>query len=352
MRPMIVRVLCCAVSVRRKVIWGSTVHIPGSDQRYLQPTSRTMSWWNLTMMMVCFWYPASSRQGGVVTLISSKCSDEIVSWKKDSHCRIVSISIRSNDVDVNLVNIYAPTNLAERKIFFDSLHEFFIPSDAIIIGGDFNCYDNVLDKFGGNISIHKEYESLKNDFALVDVWRNLHPGSREFTWFNSSFSSGSRLDKFLVSRELLSPVVECNISPRPISDHDFVSLVFDIPTGVKRGPGVWNFNNSLLKDKDFCTTIKKLIDCHLRFLPSFASLQDWWEFLKLSIKEESIAFSHNKRRRLRKQQVSLTNKLIRLRQRLVDGDDTVSILISDTESQLKARRVKEIEGIMIRSRAQ
>ena len=275
-----------------------------------------------------------------------------LSLGKKTHSRIVSILIRSNSVDVNLVNIYAPTNLVERKLFSDSLHEFFIPSAAIIIGGDFNCYDNVLDKFGGNISIHKEYESLKNDFALVDVWRNLHPGSREFTWFNSSFSSGSRLDKFLVSRELLSPVMECNISPRPISDHDFVSLVFDIPTGIKRGPGVWNFNNSLLKDKDFCTTIEKFIDCHLRFLPSFASLQDWWEFLKLSIKEESIAFSHNKRRRLRKQQVSLTNKLIRLRQRLVDGDDTVSILISDTESQLKARRVKEIEGIMIRSRAQ
>ena len=275
-----------------------------------------------------------------------------LSLGKKTYSRIVSILIRSNGVDVNLVNIYAPTNLVERKLFSDSLHEFFIPSAAIIIGGDFNCYDNVLDNFGGNISIHKEYESLKNDFALVDVWRNLHPGSREFTWFNSSFSSGSRLDKFLVSRELLSPVVECNISPRPISDHDFVSLVFDIPTGVKRGPGVWTFNNSLLKDKDFCTTIEKFIDCHLRFLPSFASLQDWWEFLKLSIKEESIAFSHNKQRRLRKQQVSLTNKLIRLRQRLVDGDDTVSILISDTESQLKARWVKEIEGIMIRSRAQ
>ena len=105
----------------------------------------------------------------MVTLISSKCSDEIVSWKKDSHGRIVSILIRSNGVEVNLVNIYAPTNLAERKIFFDSLHEFFIPSDAIIIGGDFNCYDNVLDKFGGNISIHKEYESLKNDFTLVEI---------------------------------------------------------------------------------------------------------------------------------------------------------------------------------------
>ena len=131
--------------------------------------------------------------------MSSRCSDEMVSWKKDSHSRIVSLLVRSNDVDVNLVNIYAPTNLAEQKIFFDSLHDFFIPSSAIIIG-DFNCYDNALDKFGGNVSIHKEYESLKND-----------------------------------------------------------------TTRIKRSPGVWNLNNSLLKDKDFCTSIEKLIDCHLLF---------------------------------------------------------------------------------------
>ena len=69
--------------------------------------------------------------------------------------------------------------------------------------------------------------------------------------------------------------------------------------------------------------------------------------MKLFIKEEWIVISLNKWRSLRKEQVFLTNKLIRLRRRLVDGDDTVSVLISDTESQLKALRIKEIEGIMI-----
>ena len=33
----------------------------------------------------------------------------------------------------------------------------------------FNYYDNALGKFGGNVSIHKEYESLKNDFALICI---------------------------------------------------------------------------------------------------------------------------------------------------------------------------------------
>ena len=53
---------------------------------------------------------------------------------------------------------------------------------------------------------------------------------------------------------------------------------------------MWNFNNSLLKDKEFCSHIEKLIDCHLCFLPSFASPPDGWEFLK-------IVFSRNKWRR-------------------------------------------------------
>ena len=48
-------------------------------------------------------------------MISSRCSDEMISWKKDSHGRIVSLLVRSNDVDVNLVNIYAPTRVIFKK---------------------------------------------------------------------------------------------------------------------------------------------------------------------------------------------------------------------------------------------
>ena len=84
------------------------------------------------------------------------------------------------------------TNRSERKCFYDSLHEFFISSAAFIVGGDFNCYDNALDKFGGNVSIHHEYDFFKRSFALLDVWRKLHPIEREFTWFNSNLSIASR----------------------------------------------------------------------------------------------------------------------------------------------------------------
>ena len=88
-----------------------------------------------------------------------------------------------------------------------------------------------------------------SDSVLVDAWRQ--PLAREFTWFNHDYSIASRLDKFVVSKDLFTSDCQCEISLCPLSDHDFVSFVFEIPESVKRGPGVWEFNNSLLNDKVF-----------------------------------------------------------------------------------------------------
>ena len=71
-----------------------------------------------------FWSPATGKQGGVVILISPKCSDEVVSWKKDSNGRIVSILIRIDGVDLNFVNICAPTNLTDLKFFLNLFMNF------------------------------------------------------------------------------------------------------------------------------------------------------------------------------------------------------------------------------------
>lgn len=97
---------------------------------------------------------------------------------------------------INLINIYAPVNPTESKAFFYNLHDFFIFSDIIIIGGDFNCYDCDLDKFDGNVSLATYLSEFKSTFKFVDIWRKLHRRSCQLTWFNSDHTIGSRLDKF------------------------------------------------------------------------------------------------------------------------------------------------------------
>ena len=74
--------------------------------------------------------------------------------------------------------------------------------------------------------------------------------------------------------------------------------------------------------------------------------------LRRIIKEESIAFARNKRRQLCRDEVLLTNRLIRLRQHLLDGDISVANSMCDVESRLKALHEKRIQGIIVRSRAE
>ena len=90
------------------------------------------------------------------------------------------------------------------------MHVFFLPADAVIIGGDFNCYECDLDKFGGNVFTANYSTDFCSAFSLTDIWLKLHPCSHEVSWFNSNFTIGSRLINFLfpgmlLTRLLLAP---------------------------------------------------------------------------------------------------------------------------------------------------
>lgn len=115
----------------------------------------------------------------------------------------MSLLITYDNFRVNLVNIYAPTYPTERKIFFQSLAPFMFPSSRLVIAGDFNSYDSVLDKMGGSVSMSVN--------ALKDVWQLKHPKEKLFTWYNSDLSIASRLDTFLISRFLSKQVITCEI---------------------------------------------------------------------------------------------------------------------------------------------
>ena len=90
-----------------------------------------------------------------MTCLSDSFDFEVVQWKCDTSGRVVSIVIKVNDYSINIVNIYVLPNLTKRKLFLENLHEYFLPSDAIVIAGDFNCYEYQSDTTGGNLSCTK-----------------------------------------------------------------------------------------------------------------------------------------------------------------------------------------------------
>lgn len=233
--------------------------------------------------------------------------------------------VELSHISVNLVNIYAPTNLTERKAFFACLHEFFIPADALILGDDFNCYESDLDKFGGNVSVAGYFSDFGTAFKLVDIWRKHHSKGREMSW----------LDKYLLSSSLTDLAASCDITPCCFSDYEIINLCIVFSDSFPRGPGTWKFNNSLHLDETFCD----FLNSHISDLAGF----------KVSLRADIITYAKSKRKRLTRDRFVLTNQLIYLKQRLLLGDTAVRPEILAAKSQLAALVDRVLEGAKIRS---
>ena len=64
-----------------------------------------------------FWSPGLEKQGGTVILVRENSYFEIKKWQRHSSGRIVSVLASLGELNFNLVNIYAPTNLTEGDAF-------------------------------------------------------------------------------------------------------------------------------------------------------------------------------------------------------------------------------------------
>lgn len=303
----------------------------------------------------CLWSFSTGKSGGVAFFFSPRFSGSVLRFVFDSGGRILSVLIKIGDVMVNIVNIYAPNLVSDRKSFFSDLHHYFISRGELIIGGDFNCVDSVSDKLNSDNVLSSDktsLSSLKSSFLLTDVWRKRNPRGSSFTWSNSNNTQASRLDRFFVSKFLLSKVYLCNIFPCVFSDHDFLDLGLDLDGLSSRRSGIWKFNSLLLSDNDYVQMVTRVIDLHKLRICDFDSLGDWWDTLKATIRSKSIDFSIQKRRKANSRRGFLTKQLIRAKHALHSGVANMASTVENLESDLLSLVSQEAEGAKIRSRTE
>ena len=94
-------------------------------------------------------------------------------------------------------------------------------------------------------------------YELIDVWREVYPEKRGYTWRKFNTVQQGRLDYFLISEELMLDVNGVKINPSYRSDHSHVFLELKAE-GRTYGKQYWKFNRSLLKDKTYISMIKQL----------------------------------------------------------------------------------------------
>ena len=108
--------------------------------------------------------------------------------------------------ELTILNIYA-TNTGAPRYIKQVLHDLQRDLDShTIIVGDFNIPLSIPDR-STRQKINNDIQDLNSDLDLadlIDIYRNLHPKSTEYTFFSAPHCTYSKIDHIIRSKSLLS----------------------------------------------------------------------------------------------------------------------------------------------------
>ena len=307
----------------------------------------------------------NSRSCGVAIWVSNPEQLKIIAHASDDAGRVISILIEvNNKLILNIVNIYAPNQPRERMKFIDTISQYIFknPDGSLrgepIILGDFNNIENIdLDKngasWGGATSGHQQITNLKQEYNLHDIFRELNPNIRKYTFYCNRYNSSSRIDRIYGTTNFKSLVTKCDISRCPQSDHEYVCCSFHTDN-AQRGPGVWKINNSILQDQAFRDKFVNFWNHWQQQKADYGDIQTWWDLGKIKIKSLCREYCQEKRANedqllssLREEYSDHLDQLDQYPDGGVPGER-----LEYLRTEIARLEAQKMEGIIIRSRIQ
>ena len=320
----------------------------------------THSKWKDEWANDAFFCGQSNNSEGIGILMNKNLSYTIQKYNEIVSGRIQALELVINEKELTIINLYGPNN--DNDNLFKTLIEYMQENNekTFIIGGDFNTVLNEsLDKKNGRAHSHKLCRRKINDmidsFNLIDIWRDMHPMEKEYTWHSSHKPPiFCRLDYFLISDNLRNSTVSCNHNISYKSDHSPVSLNIDL-LNLTRGPGYFKLNNSLLLEADYQEIIKSKINEMVSFNKE-SNPNTLWELIKGTVRNETIKYASNKQKNTKKQESTITKEIQTLNKQLTEANDTNRIETIRNELNEKNYELENItdtklNGLILRSKA-
>ena len=178
---------------------------------------------------------------GVAVLLKKNIDVNVIFQEGDMDGRLLHLKIDVVDCIIDIFNVYAPNDIRERKAFFQMLNSYVTPGCNNYIIGDWNMYSNkYLDACRTssmrNDSSRIDYDDLLSNLNLIDIYRHVYPDKKEFTWRRrvGNVLQQSRLDRFLISSNMLNYCKDTYVFDTSLSDHSIIYLRCDF-SGVEIG---------------------------------------------------------------------------------------------------------------------
>ena len=225
-------------------------------------TEHTVSYFNTVWPGKCHHSFKTSNSRGTAILMKPTLSYDLISEHGSSEGNFVLVVIKINNNTLTLLNIYGPND--DTPSFYKYIETLIqeVPQDNIVVGGDFNfVMDRTRDsnyQHENNICAKKVFTEITDKYSLIDTWRCKHPHDHEYTWMKHNPLKYGRLDMFFTSEHLLSHIKEATIQPGYRTDHSQINLTLKT-FNQQRGPGLWKFNESLLKEEQYLSLVKSCI---------------------------------------------------------------------------------------------
>ena len=129
------------------------------------------------------------------------------------------------------------------------------------------------------------------DLNLTDVWRQMHPQTRDYSFYSCPHNSHTRIDLFLLSTQLIHRTLESDYLSRMLSDHSPLTLSILMPE-KPANQYRWRLNPTLLHRPDFCQFIRDQIKlfCEIN-CPSSPSSFILWDTLKAYLRGQIISYT-------------------------------------------------------------
>uniref|UniRef100_A0A803T0D8 Reverse transcriptase domain-containing protein n=1 Tax=Anolis carolinensis TaxID=28377 RepID=A0A803T0D8_ANOCA len=200
------------------------------------------------------------KKRGVVTYINNNIPAELKF--KDSEGRVVAVEITIGNQKILICNIYAPNGPKTQFVKYLKEQIENTHLEQVIILGDFNgVLDTKMDKSINKRSnkdmlslLPKNFIRLKEEFDLIDVWREKNPSNKDYTFYSHRHAGWSRIDMIWTTRTIFTKIDKISILPRDKSDHCPIEMIINYKKIISK----WKFDENLLKKEEDIERYKRL----------------------------------------------------------------------------------------------
>lgn len=207
------------------------------------------------------------RSRGKAILVHKEFPFVPTSILADENGRYIIVTGKIFGLQIILANVYGP-NWDNPQFFTNFISKLpDLHTHHLILGGDFNCIlqsdlDRSRSKPASSNTVSKAAKvlhSFMESYNLTDPWRKSNPTMRQNSFFSPVHQSYSRINYFLLNKECLQYVTNCQYHSIVISDHCPVQLDLSLPNSVMPRR-TWQLDPLLLTSNNFIQFINNQID--------------------------------------------------------------------------------------------